>query len=367
MTGGPITAEFWRQSMVPAADTPEIPAPTPPEELLARTESRITPTSNDAALAACIFDLRRGLIEALLERTLPEGEENATTEDELRDALPPLKVPPGPFVPVFSAWRSALAAVLGLLAGSAVAQGLRLSGGWDVLGGMGGVAAALWGTEALARAAARGSLPLFKGLSARVLRRRLGIIFGILLLLALLRDFLQGNPAPEYLLAAVGDFLSQGMTLGLFTNMYTLLVMVALFGVAAVRPVRLDAEEYRQRLRISALTWWEGAARYVETFSRLHGTRRDGERRRLRQVGQDLYSFACELPPARRAWLEDRLRRLGLEAPRAEGELIWDASLAQSYDPVGYLETGDRCYVDLPPLLENGELLRKGTVRKVRT
>lgn len=338
---------------------------TPPEALLAGMRPRITPRSDEAALASCVFDLRRGLTDSLLEQAIPEGE-NIAAEDELRDALPPLSVPPGPFIPVFSAWRAALAAVLGLLAGSAVMQGLRLTGGWAVLGAMCGVAAVLWAAEALAQTVARGRLPLVGKLSARTLRRRARIVFGIALAAALLRDFLQGNPIPEALLAVVGDFLGLGLTLGLFTNLYTLLVMLTLFVLSADRPVRLDAEEYFQRLRLAALTWWAGAARYAEAFSRLRDAQRDVERRRLREVGQDLYSFACELPAARRAWLEDRLRRLGLEAPRAEGELIWNDELARTYDPVGYLETGDRCYVDLPPLLENGELLRKGTVRKVR-
>lgn len=337
----------------------------PPEALLAGMRHRITPRSDEAALASCVFDLRRSLTDTLLEQTLPEGE-NIAAEDELRDALPPLSVPPGPFIPVFSAWRAALAAVLGLLAGSAVMQGLSLSGGWAVLGAMCGVAVALWAAEALARIVARGTLPLARGLSARALRRRLRIAFGIVLAAVLLRDFFLGNPIPEALLAAVGDFLGLGLTLGLFTNLYTLIAMLALFGLSADRPVRLDTEEYMQRLRLAALTWWAGATRYAEAFSRLRDAQRDVERRRLREVGQDLYSFACELPAARRAWLEDRLRRLGLEAPRAEGELIWNDELARTYDPVGYLETGDRCYVDLPPLLENGELLRKGTVRKVR-
>ena len=220
--------------------------------------------------------------------------------------------------------------------------------------------------EALAQAVAHGRLPLTGKLSTLTLRRRARIVFGIVLAVALLRDFLQGNPILETLLAVVGDFLGLGLTLGLFTNLYTVLAMLALFVLSADRPVLLDTEEYFQRLRLAALTWWAGAARYAEACSRLRDAQRDVERRRLHEVGQDLYSFACELPAARRAWLEDRLRRLGLEAPRAEGQLIWNDELAQTYDPVGYLETGDRCYVDLPPLLENGELLRKGTVRKVR-
>ena len=295
-------------------------APTPvaspgplPDALLQHAMADVRPESTPTQLIEKLFDLRRELADALLERSFGENrEENIAAEDAFRDALPPLDVPPGPFTPMASPWRAALPAVRS---------------------------------------------PGFVRWSRRLALGALGA--------AILRDFLQGNPAPAQLLDVLGDLLRHGLALGLFSNVYAALGLAALFWLGCRRSVRLDVREYRLRLELAARIWWGGAARCADIL--LRRTRSDDELRRLRQVGQDLYSFAGEMPPARRAWLEDRLRRLGLEAPRLDGALRWSPELAQSYEPLGYLEPGDCCYADTPPLLENGRLLRKGTVRKVRS
>ena len=84
------------------------------------------------------------------------------------------------------------------------------------------------------------------------------------------------------------------------------------------------------------------------------------------ELGHQLYSFARELAPVQRDWLIERLRGLGVDIVDNSGLLCWTDAMTEQFDPVGLLREGDPCYVDTPPLLENGVLVRRGVMRKVR-
>lgn len=352
--------------------------------LVERSMAELGPQPSEAQMAACVFDVRRALVENLLREPVPAADNMAEApplptalpataqEDILRDSLPPLQVPAGPYVPVFSAWRGGIAAVLGLIFSSALAQGLALPESVAMLLSIAGVGAALWLADRLAQARAQGTVHWGKRqLRWKTLSRIGRIGWGAALLLTLLRDFLQQNPALSDALSALSAFLQQG-PLALVQNMYWLLALILLFVLTSRRPIRLDMAEYQVRLNLAAHTWWDSAlllrdgilARYESAH---------GRQSLLRQkAAQELCSFAAELPSAQSFWLRERLHMLGFStAPQGEtaptGELHWHSALAASYDVVGYVEEGDACYVDTPPLLAGEQVLRKGTLRKVRT
>lgn len=365
------------------------PAPSDSSPVAALVESNAGPLTlraTPAELAASVFDLRRGLVESLIRQpdagvaqqsedssyaasSLPSMD--AAHEDILRDSLPPLLVPSGPYTPVFSAWRGAIVAVVGLICGSAVAQGLALSGAAAVLLSTMGVGGALWLADMLAHASACGTLQLGScALRWKTLRRVARLLWGAALVLTLLRDFLQQNPALQDILTAVSGFLTQGSALALLQNMYWLLALSLLFALASRKPARLDVDEYRLRLHIAAQAWWDGAllARtgILARHEQLHG-----KQSLLRQkAAQELCSFAAELPSAQSFWLRERLLMLGFSAlspdGATEGEVRWHNALAATYDVVGHVEDGDRCYVDTVPLMDGERMARKGTLRKVR-
>lgn len=340
-----------------------------------------------AQLAACIFDLRRALVETLLREPAPSHgteaeradlpelnpmELDSAQEDILRDSLPPLPVPAGPYVPVFSAWRSGIAAILGLIVLSAMAQGLALPEAIRLLLGMAGVGVALWLAEALAQARAQGAVHWGKRRVRWKTLGRLGrIVWGAALVLTLLRDFLQQNPALSDILSALTAFLQDG-PLALVQNMYWLLALLALFALTIRKTIRLDTDEYRVRLLLGAQIWWDGALLLRDGILARHEATH-GKQSLLRQkAAQEVCSFAAELPSAQAFWLRERLHMLGFStAAHGEaaptGELRWHSGLAAEYDVVGYVQEGDRCYVDTPPLLEGEQVLRKGSLRKVRT
>lgn len=352
--------------------------PELPENLIDQCLASLGPKATEAQLAACVFDLRRGMVSAVAHLALsgpnaPTGTahdaiDEGPQEDLLRDSLPPLLVSAGPYVPVFSAWRGAVAAVLGLIFGSALAQGLSLTAGGAVLLSTAGMALGLWLADVLARAAALGvlHLPRQKSVGWKKLRRWSRIVWAVLLVLALLRDFLQQNPLLQHILEALSAFLTQGIALYLVQNIYCALALVALFVMVSQRPVRLDVAEYGLRLRMVAETWWTGAVLVREALLAQHEARY-GKHNQLRQkVGQELYSFAAELPSAQSFWLQERLRMLGFGTSRVEKELVWTPHLAAQYDALGHVEEGAKCFVDTPPLMDGDVMVRKGTVRKIR-
>lgn len=361
------------------------------------------PQADASRMAACVFDLRRSLTEQLLREAdsapvrngragefgeaedLPAGLDSAQ-EDILRDSLPPLLVPPGPYTTDFSAWRGAIVAVLGLVFGSALSQGLGLTGAGAVLCSTVGVGAALWLAEILAQVRVQGELRLGSRQSGKgglllrwkSLRRWGRVLWGAALVLTLLRDFLQQNPALQDILSALTAFLVQGSALPMLQNLYWLLTLLLLFALLCQRPKSLDIAEYRLRLYCAAQAWWDGALLAREgilaRYESLHGKHNQTRQK----AAQELCSFAAELPSAQAFWLRERLHMLGFSTNSPanpgssggpeRGQLVWHPGLASHYDVVGHVEAGDSCYVDTPPLTDDkGEqLLRKGTLRKVR-
>ena len=334
--------------------------------------------ATEALLEGCIFDLRRRLSDRLAREYAPPLLEadvpDLQWEDVLRASLPPLYLPTGPYAPLFSAWRSSIVAVLGLLAGSALGQGLLLyalpgaGGGLAVICGVLGVAVSLWLHHTLLMVAARGRLTLsWIDMKWKDIRRwfRWGLL--ALTVAALLRDFMAARDVVAHILGAVGLFLTQGRVLEMFSSIYGSVAWLALFSLCLMRPLRLDREAFDDRVTLAARNWWAGAARAAEALAVSAHQNRADKAKQWRQAGMDIYSFAAELPPTRREWLEDRLRLLGLEAPRdTGGPLVWEPALRDRYETLGHVEPGELCYVDQPPLLEQGQLLRKGVLRKVR-
>lgn len=325
--------------------------------------------ADQQALEARIFDLRRTLVRAL---SAPPQESQAAqqVEDRLHDALPALAVSLGPYRPINTPVRTAAVAVLGLLWGSALAQGLvALMAGTAlhyIICGIGGIAAALWLADTIAAAPGTGrwSVKLFS-LPWKPLRRWTPLLALAVLALTLVRDFWRGTAALADVLDALNLFLAQGNTLALWTNIYTALGLLTLFVVCALRPTRLDAQAFADQGICVAKAWWGGALCAATAFAEQDAQRQD-KGKQWRQAGADLCSFAAELPPDRRSWMEERLRRIGFTRPKQEGPLRWEAALTEQYEVLGHLEHGDACFVDNPPLYENDVLLRKGTLRKIR-
>lgn len=372
--------------MIPVSP-PDSPSPVP--ALVAATSATLHARSDAAQLAAALFDLRRDMMESLLRLppSAPVTTENpvdsasassgpysqnstltSAQEDILRDSLPPLHIPAGPYQPVFSAWRGAIAAIIGLIFGSAMAQGLHLGGIFAVLCSMVGVGLALWLADSFAHARATGMVTCAgRSLRWKSLRRWGTVLLGAVLVLTLLRDFLQQNPALEDILGALSAFLTQGAALPLLQNMYWLLAFIVLFMLSTRRPVRLDMEEYRARLHMVAQTWWDNALLLRDTLLAQYAASHSAHSAQRQKAVQELYSFAAELPSAQAFWLRERLDCLGFSTTRVEGELRWGPALAAHYDVVGHITEGDLCFVDTSPLMDGEQLLRKGTVRKIRT
>lgn len=386
------------EPMAPAPAISATDTASPVPDLIATITAALGPKPNPSQLAAGLFDIRRCLVESLLQMPAPvdsplsspstqaTDEQNAAPnspdstststapipltmaqEDILRDALPPLQVPAGPYMPVFSAWRGAVAAVMGLIAGSAVAQGLQISGALAVLCSMAGVCAALWLADYLAHARATGNLQCAgRTLRWKTLRRWGTVAWGAALVLTLMRDFLQQNPALEDILAAFSAFLTQGAALPLLQNMYWLLGFIVLFLVATRRPVCLDMAEYSTRLLMVTQTWWDSALLLRDSLLQQYATTHSAHSPARQKAAQELYSFAAELPSAQSYWLRERLDSLGFTVPSALSELRWNGALSASYDMVGHVTEGDLCFVDTAPLMNGDQVLRKGTVRKIR-
>ncbi len=347
----------------------------------------LSPSPSEREIQRRIYDVRRTLIDKamlqLLSNKEHSDEEKLQYEDILRDSLPSMIAPATVKKPHFSAWRSALVAILGLFFGSAVGQSLSavqmttqalpftaspvFSASTAVLCSIMGVMALLWFTEWLVRCSAQNYLRMPWGkVSWKMFSRIFIVVWCVLLAITVGRDFLTGQTVLINLLESFGIFLRTGQLLGVFTNGYGLLIFFALMSMLIKRPLYFEKEDFEQRLDIAAQNWWACAQLATQLILENKTLKNDELRETWQKVGRDLYSLAGELPEARGRWMQERLRRLGMEAPREDGLLKWSLDLQERYTPLGHLEQGDSCFVDEPPILENGALVRKGTVRKVR-
>lgn len=347
-------------------------APEFPDSLLRNAIASIPVDGNERAVAGILFDLRARLADRLLENLSRETAPTSDMQleaDRVRNALPPLRIPAGPFRPSLSIVRMLCAVLLGTVLGTAVVQALfsRALPQWllfEHTDGIPGMPSLL-----LLGAACGAGLVLWCVHHSRVcppgLRRRAGWGLVVVAAAVILRDVLQGTPVPLTILGLLGEFLLHGNAAAFCFSLYGTVLCAGLLLWLIQPPVLLDREAFGQRIALAARIWWEGACACVAVHQTPNTPAPDLQR--FHQLGSALLSFAGELPPERRAWLEDQLHVLGLEAPRQTALLHWDAELSRIYDPLGYLEPGDPCFEDTPPLREHGRLLRKGRVRKVRT
>ncbi len=347
-----------------------------------------------------IFDIRQRLIAQLMQdslvpednvQTLDQQDISLTQEDLWRDMLPPLLLPTVRRIALFSAWRSALLAILGLILGFALGQALlavelftvftsseetvqtmqrlQTTHGTSItiIFGLLGVMGSLWLSEYFIQAKSRESISFFGNRYRWKPFTRFASItwFGILVI-ALVHDVFNASMGPLKMVQTIGVFLSTGQTLPFFSNVYGLLLFTFLFAAFLKRPLYFDHQDFEEKLYTSAQQWWAGARLIGPLLFENIKLKNDPTKNAWKKVGRELYSLAGELPHARQLWLEDRLRRLGIEATREPGKLLWSVEMSDRYTALGHIDLGDACYVDEPPLLENGLLVRKGTVRKVR-
>ncbi len=341
-------------------------------------------------LQRCIFDTRQSLVQKIQGKYAPVIEEGLTDlaaeakaleyEQMWRSMLPPLLLPTVRKITQFSAWRSAVIAILGLLLGTGFGQALLgiglistpqtphyQSAGLVVLCALMGAMGVLWLAEYLVQAKNSGVLRVFtKKYRWKRFARFCNLTFAIVLVLAVVRDFFGGKVFFLHLVQSFGVFLHEGHTVAFFSNIYGILIFCFIFSMLLKRPLSFDHQDFEDKLQTAVRQWWAGASCIGQLLQENLELKKDNRKAAWHKVGIDLYSLAGELPEARKDWLETRLRRVGIEATREEGVLIWEPELEDRYTMLGHIAVGDACYVDEPPVFEEGLLVRKGTVRKVR-
>ncbi len=331
-------------------------------------------------LQGCAFDVRRALINKAVQNMTQEFEQDDSNEnahdfehyeDILRKTLAPMQGPTLQRIPKTSAFRSALLAILGLLFGSAIGQGISaahgLSSGLVVIFGILGVVAMLWLSEHILQAAQSGTITLPLGTYTYKRARKFSLIlwFGVLAL-AVIRDFLGGRTALLHIFESLNLFLTTGNVLGIFTNIYGVLAFALGIGLLIKRPIVFDKEGFIKQLELASLNWWNGATLCSKLLIENELLKNNPAQKHWQQVGRDVYSFAHELPNAQKQWLTERLHKLGIKTLNEEHALTWHKQMLEHYIPLGHIDDGDACYVDEPPILEDNIVVRKGTMRKIR-
>ncbi len=363
----------------------------------------------ESDLQGRIFDTRQNLIHMLKQACFQDFEHITASvndvkaeadalelENAWRSMLPPLLLPKVRKVSRFSAWRSAVIAILGLLLGMAFGQALlgigifpeavgtavNLQGtgqatefygaayqstGLVVLCALMGAMALLWFAEYLVQAKNSGMLFVFnKRYAWKRFAKLCSLSFGFILVLAIVRDFFSGKIGFLHLIQSLGTFLHEGHSVAFFSNIYGVLIFCFVFSLFLHRPLSFDHQDFEDKLHTSVCQWWAATSCIGPLLLENLAFKKDRRKAAWHKVGVELYSLAGELPEARKDWMETRLRKVGIEAQREEGLLTWEQALEEQYTPLGHIALGDACYVDEPPVFEHGVLARKGTVRKVR-
>ncbi len=373
------------------------------QALVAEALQALPPNPDERMLQGRVFDTRQRLVQELMQECgVEQGQaslaETENMEDVWREALPPLLLPPIRKIAHFSAWRTALVALLGLLLGMALgqaltslglfslaentahmentatlaiaqgpSQGQSFSTGIHLFLGLMGAMTMVWLAEYLIAGKTAGRVSFMGKVYAwKKLSRWSTWGFGGLLVLSLARDFMGAKLGILHLVQGFGLIFTTGQVLPFFANVYGLLLFVALFVLLLKRPFSFDAHDFAEKLHMAIAQWWAGASLVGPLLHENIQLKNDPTKDAWKKVGLELYSLAGELPEARGQWLEERLRRLGIEATREPGLLHWSEDMAERYTALGHVAVGDACYVDEPPLMEQGILVRKGTVRKVR-
>ncbi len=360
-----------------------------------------------------IFDTRQRLVQKLMQEYSENSNSpannpfpSAELEDIWRDSLPPLLLPPVRKIAHFSAWRTAFLAILGLLLGLALGQaftyvgdiallaaqstssaevqtgvqaGVQANGtspllssgmsqGIGMLCGLLGAMGIVWLSEYMVSAMTLGRIRLLgKSYTWKRFSRYTTWAFAFILVLSLVRDFLAAKVGFLHLIQSFGLLITSGQVLPILSNIYGILLFIFLFNLLLRRPLSFDKDDFTEKLHMAVQQWWAGASLVAPLLQENIALKNDPTKDAWKKVGVELYSLAGELPQARGQWLEERLRRLGIEATREQGKLLWSEEMAERYTALGHIALGDACYVDEPPLMEQGLLARKGTVRKVRS
>ncbi len=364
------------------------------ETLVAEALQSLPAQPDERMLQGRIFDTRQRLVQKLMQECQTQEKQDfslstESLEDVWRDALPPLLLPPIRKIAHFSAWRTALVALLGFLCGLALGQALTSLGlmadaastaqvitaspftslhmGVQLFCGLMGAMGLVWLAEYLVAGMTAGRLSFGgKVYTWKKVRRLCTWGFGALLVLSLVRDFMGAKLGIVHLIQGFGFIFTSGQVLPFFANVYGILIFVVLFTLLLKRPLSFDDHDFAEKLHMAIVQWWAAASMVGALLQENMQLKNDPTKDAWKKVGLELYSLAEELPPARGQWLEERLRRLGIEATREQGILHWSEELAERYTALGHVEMGDACYVDEPPLMEQGILARKGIVRKVR-
>ncbi len=394
--------------------TPSLIQSAPPRAALELVSSQVVelalqdmpPMPDERLLQGRVFDTRQRLVQKLMQEYTevdsahsPEKSltpfSQAEMEDVWREALPPLLLPPIRKIAHFSAWRMAFLALLGLLVGLALGQAFTHAGdallwmglqeqaaslqnastssphmlnGISLACGLMGAMGIVWLSEYIVAAMTLGRITfLGKTYTWKRFQRVISMTFITVLVLSLARDFFGAKAGLMHALQAFGLLISSGQVLPLLSNIYGILIFFFLFSLLLKRPLSFDAVDFTEKLHMAVQQWWAGASLVAPLLYENIHLKNDPTKDAWKKVGIELYSLAGELPQARGQWLEERLRRLGIEATREQGKLVWSEDMAERYTPLGHIAVGDACYVDEPPLMEQGLLARKGTVRKVRS
>ena len=80
----------------------------------------------------------------------------------------------------------------------------------------------------------------------------------------------------------------------------------------------------------------------------------------------DLEKLSKEDLPEGMAELARSVRNMGFDLEDGEKTLVWNEKMAERYATFGAVETGDRVRIEREPLLQDGAVLSRGLVRKVR-
>ena len=146
--------------------------------------------------------------------------------------------------------------------------------------------------------------------------------------------------------------------------------LLALLLLLGRKRLRFDRRIYEERIRESLGAWISAAIPSVlpvffDSSPSLAAERKSD----LPLLAEKVLSLG-ELPeedlPAGVAELALSVRNMGFEREKGVKSLIWSEGMADRYTPFGAVEPGDRVTVEREPLLQDGVVLARGLVRKVR-
>ncbi|NLB84181.1 MAG: hypothetical protein GX791_08060 [Synergistaceae bacterium] len=157
------------------------------------------------------------------------------------------------------------------------------------------------------------------------------------------------------------------------SSLTRLLLYPALFALLLLlgrKRVAFDRKNYEERIRDSLEKWINGAIpsallAVIEPSSDGRAAK-TGELPLLAGKILELEELPAEDLPAGVAELALSVRNMGFQREKGVKSLIWSDELADRYALFGAVEPGDRVTVEREHLLQDGVVLAKGLVRKVR-